>query len=392
MINIFLFLAIAFLLTFLIGRLLEKIRVPWIFAALIIGAGLAIYNPFESITSSDTFNFLAQLGMYFLLFIIGFEIDLGKLKKSKNFIFKSTFFIIFLEAIFGTILIHFVFHATWMISALVALSFATVGEAILIPILDEFKIINTKLGQSIIGIGTLDDIIEILLLIFLAVFLGVGIHSAFDITITLISIIILAILTIGLTKLKSRNNKFKFIQIETLFLFVLFVLFLFLGIGEFAHAAAIAALVAGISLKTFIPNTRIEKIKSELKTMCYGLFAPIFFLWVGATMDIKYLLASPLLILLVVAVSNGAKLLGSWLIGKKKLGTKESLILGVGLSVRFSTSIIIIKILFDNSIISTQLYSIIVASSIIFNFIVPGLFSRLLVKWKSDKKYKNKKK
>ncbi len=383
--NIFLFLGIAFLLTFLIGRLLEKIRVPWIFSALLIGSGLAIYNPFTSATSSPTFEFLAQLGMYFLLFIIGFEINLKKLKKSKNFIFKATFFIVFLEATFGTLLIHFAFGYSWFISSLVALSFATVGEAILIPILDEFKIVNTKLGQSIIGIGTFDDIIEVLLLILVVIVVGSGVHSSFNIFLILISLAILVILTIGLTKLKKQNQKFKFLSIESLFLFILFVLFLFLGIGEFAHAAPIAALLAGIALNTFIPENRVERVKSGIKTLCYGFFAPIFFLWVGVTMDVKYLVAFPLLILLVVAVSKGAKLLGAWIVGRKELGTKQSILLGIGLSVRFSTSIIIIKILFENNLIGADLYSIIVASSIVFKFIVPVLFSNLLVRWKVAK-------
>ena len=79
--NIYLFIAFALLLTFLIGRLVEKLRVPWIFAALLIGFLLAIYNPFPSATSSETFEFLAQLGMYSLLFMIGFEIDFIELKK-----------------------------------------------------------------------------------------------------------------------------------------------------------------------------------------------------------------------------------------------------------------------------------------------------------------------
>ena len=267
MIDIYLFLGIAFLLTFLTGKLLEKIRVPWIFAALLIGSLLAIYNPFSYITSSSTFEFLAQLGMYFLLFIIGFEIDLKKFKKSSKFIFKATFFIIFLEAFLGSLLIHFVFGYSWLISFLVALSFATVGEAILIPILDEFKIINTKLGQSIIGIGTFDDIIEIILLILVGILVGTkAAHSQINIIIILVSMGVLFILTIGLKKLKKQEERFKFLSIEILFLLILFVLFIFIGIGQLAHAAPIAAILAGIGLNTFIPNSRIEKVKESVRT------------------------------------------------------------------------------------------------------------------------------
>ncbi|MCD6093096.1 MAG: cation:proton antiporter [Candidatus Aenigmarchaeota archaeon] len=387
MMNIFLFLCIAFLFTFLAGRLIERIRVPWIFAALIFGFLLAIYNPFSFVTSSSAFTFLAQLGMYFLLFVIGFELDLNKLKEQGGFILKSTLFIIFLEAFFGTLLVHFVFGYEWLISFVVALSFATVGEAVLIPILDEFKVVNTKLGQGIIGIGALDDMIEIFVLILVMFLVGSSASvNHLNTALILVSLFALFGLAFGLTKLKKSGAKFGFLSIENLFLFVLFVLFLFLGVGEYANATAIAALLSGIALKTFIPGERLKLIESEVKTMCYGFFAPLFFVWVGVAMDISYLVSYPLLILLVVAVSNGAKILGSLIVGRKELGIKKSVLLGVGLSVRFSTSIIIIKILLENGLIGIDLYSVIVASSIAFKFIVPVLFSNLLVRWGVSKK------
>ncbi len=381
MVNIFLFLSVLFLLTFLFGRLMEKIKMPWVFSALILGSFLAFYNPFSSITSSSTFVFLANLGMYFLLFMIGLEIDLKELKSQSKFIVSSTFFIIFFEMVFGSLIVHFVFGYNWVISLIVALSFATVGEAILIPILDEFKIVNTKLGQMIIGIGTLDDIIEVVALIMAVVLIGSSIHSNVNIGMILFSLLILSILAMGLTKLKREGEKFKFLNIETLFLFTLSILFLFLGVGDYADSAPLAALLAGICLKTFIPMERLKLIESEIKTMTYGFFAPIFFLWAGSVMDMQYLFTYPLLILLVVLVSKGAKLLGTYIVAHKKIGVKKSILLGLGLSVRFSTSIIIIKILFDSGLITAGLYSVIIASSIIFNLIIPLVFSHLLVRW-----------
>ncbi len=389
-VNIFLFLSFVFLFTFLVGRLIEKARVPWIFSALILGALLAVHNPFTAITDSGIFIFLANLGMYFLLFMIGLEIDLEKFKKASLFIFKSTFVIIFLEAAFGSLLIHYVFGYAWFIAFIVSLSFATVGEAILIPILDEFKIINTKFGQSLIGIGTLDDIIELILLM-IVIFL-VGSHAAAgyradalmtgNVLVVLVLLFILFSLTYGISKFRNKIEKFNHFPIEVLFLFSLFLFFLYLGIGEYAHAAPIAALLSGISIKTFANANRLKAIESEIRTMCYGFFAPIFFLWAGITMDIKYLIASPLLVLLIIIVSNGVKLLGSYIMTRKQLGNKQSILLGIGLSARFSTSIVIIKILFDNNIIDNNIYSVIIASSIIFTFIIPILFSSLLVKWK----------
>ncbi|MFX1574394.1 MAG: cation:proton antiporter [Promethearchaeota archaeon] len=381
--NIFLFLSIVFLLTFLIGKVIEKVHIPWIFSSLLLGFFLAIYNPFTQITNSSTFTFLAQLGMYLLLFVIGFEIDLKEMKKQGKFIIKSTAITISLATLFGTILVCFLFGINFFISIIVGLSFATVGEAILIPILDEFKLTNEPLGQTIIGVGTLDDIIEIFGLILVILLIGATSQDYFDVFLTLIALAILFFLTIGFIKIGEKGSKFKHTGIEPLFIFIIFLMFLFIGIGLYAEAAPLAALFAGIGLKTFIPKERIKLVESEIKTICYGLFAPLFFLWVGASMDLNYLLMFPLFLVLVVVVSLGAKLIGSYISGKNKLGRKDSLLLGVGISVKFSTGIVIMAILLNNGLISSGLYSIIIASSIIFTFFIPILFASLLSKRKS---------
>ncbi|MCA9390336.1 cation:proton antiporter, partial [candidate division WWE3 bacterium] len=276
---IYLVIAFVFISTFLLGKVLEKFRVPWIFAALILGSALAIYNPVSMVTDSEVFSFLAQLGMYFLLFLVGLELDVKELKDKGAFIFKSTFFIIFFEGIVGSIFVHFVFNYSWVISLLISLSFATVGEAILIPILDEFNLVNTTLGQAIIGIGTLDDLIEIFTLVASSFIVGAKAES--NLTPVVISLVLMIVLTFFLTRMKKESEKFKFLQIESLFIFVLFVFFLFIGVGSFAEAAPLGALFAGISLRTFLPEERLSFIESEIKSLTYGFFGPLFFLWVG---------------------------------------------------------------------------------------------------------------
>jgi len=383
--SIFLLLGGTFLITFLLGILLEKIRVPWIFSALIVGLGLAFYNPFYTLTSSDTFKFLAWLGMYFMLFLIGFELDLEKIKKLGKFIIKASFFIIFFEAIFGSLLIHFVFGYDWLISILVALSFATVGEAVLIPILDEFKLTKTKLGQSILGIGTFDDMIEVLIIILAMILIGnIARDSNFSHLLSgLLFLAILCILSFGVIKFKKGEFFLAKIRwLEAIFLLTLAIFFLFIGVGKIAEAGALGALLAGVFVKNFLPKERTSAIESEIKALTYGFFGPIFFLWVGVDTDVNYLLASPLLVLLVIAVAYSAKILASYLVGKKELGTKPSILMGIALGVRFSTSIVIIKFFFEKALIGVELYSVLIASTILFKFIIPFLRSFLIQKWK----------
>lgn len=377
--NLLLLLSGIFLLTLLLGTLLERVHIPWIFASLLLGTGLALWNPFASLTGDPSFSFLAQLGMSFLLFVIGFEIDGREMMHKAGFIVRTTFFIVLFEALCGSLLLHTVFNLTWELSLLVSMAFATVGEALLIPILDEFKLSNTTLGQTIIGIGTFDDIIEVLLLVMVSFMLGTSTASGPWSIFTVVGVLAaLFLLTTTFVWLRKDGSTFRAMKTEPLFLFCLFVLFLFIGIGSIEDVTALGAILAGISLRTFLPVNQRNIIEKQVRSLCYGFFAPIFFVSVGISLNIQYLLAAPLLVILVLAVSTAAKLGASWLVARKKMEGYDTLLLGVGLSARFSTSIIIIKILWDHQIVTTELFSVITASSMLLSFIVPLAFSILV--------------
>lgn len=381
--NIFLFLAGVFLITFLLGRLLEKVHVPWVFSALLIGLGLAAYNPFTDITDSAGFLLLAQLGMYFLLFIIGFELNMEKILNSKGFIIKATSVIIFSEAIIATLMVHYIFNLPWIISFLLSLSFATVGEAVLLPILEEFRLTKTRLGQTILSIGVLDDIFEILTIIAVSVVLGYSAgYTHMNIWINLLILLGLFALVFLMLRFKNTFNSFKYKDTPSFFFIVMFFIFLFVGLGEFVESAALGALLAGIALKNIIPKKILNFIESEIKALAYGFLAPIFFLWVGIDVNIPYVLKYPFLILLFTTVTYAAKALSSYLMTRKELGIKKSILVGISLCVRLSTSIVIIKLLFSKGLIGTEIYSILIGTQLIFKFVIPFLLSYLITRWK----------
>lgn len=381
--EIILFLAGMFLLTFIIGRFLEKLRIPWIFSALLIGLGLAAYNPFKEITSSSDFLLLANLGMYFLLFIIGFELDIKKILESGRFIVRTTVVIIFAESLVGSILVHYIFGMSWFISGLLALSFATVGEAVLLPILDEFRLTKTKFGQTILAIGVLDDVIEVATVVAIAVLLGYSAgHTHFNIWVNLLILLSLFALVFIVIKLGKHLNSFKYKDISSFFFLVIFFLFLFVGLGKFVESAALGALLAGIALKNIIPSRILGLIESEIKTLAYGFLAPVFFLWVGLDVNMPYILKYPFLIILFTFATYSAKTLSSYLVARKELGSKKAFLLGISLCVRLSTSIVIIKLLFENGLIGTEIYSVLIGTQLIFKFIIPFLLAYLITKWK----------
>ncbi|MBU1151922.1 cation:proton antiporter [Patescibacteria group bacterium] len=380
--NLSLLLSGVFLTTFVLGRLLEKIRIPWVFAALFLGLALSFNNPFAEITSTDTFDYMAQLGMYFLLFIIGFDINVGEILTQKKFITKLTFFIVFWEMLFGALVIHYVFDITWLISFVVAASFATVGEAVLVPILDEFKLMKTKFGQTILGVGTLDDVFELITVVIASSILGVSVgHSGFSLLAILLVLSFLFLIPLVLYLFREKINHFQFKGIPMLFLFSLFLMFLFVGLGEFAEASFLGALLSGMALRTFLKDKSIEQIEEVVRAISYGFFVPIFFLWIGLEVDVRYLLSAPLLILMIVAITKTTKILSTCIIARKEMSLKKSVLMGIGLSAKFSTSIVIVSMFYNNGLITLELFSVLVGATIASKFIIPILFSYLIQKW-----------
>lgn len=381
--NLFLFLSASFVLVFLLGPLIEKMRVPWIFGALLVGGALAVYNPYPAVMDQPAFGLLAELGMYFLLFIIGLEIDLEEIRKLGRLIFRTTLVTIFLATLFGSLFIHFVFGTSWMAATLVALSFGTVGEAILVPILDEFKIIHTRLGQAIIGVATLDDIAELVALVWLSLLLGVKDEAHTSIGIEVLAFVLLLVLTGALFLLKRFLPRVKMPEYNGLVIFFMLIIFLaYTGIGQWAGMEALAAILAGVGIKHVVTPAHFQQLETHTKLLTYGFLAPIFFLKIGMEMNVSYLINNLWLVVLIVLISNSAKMLGSWATGRRELGMRKSTLMGLALSIRFSTSIVIVTVLYQNQLIKDQLFSVLIASSIIFTFINPPLFANLLVRWK----------
>jgi Ca2+-transporting ATPase len=279
-----------FLVTLVLGQLLEKIDVPWIFFPMLLGIAMAAWNPFEEITSSKSFQFLGHMGIYFLIFLIGYEIETKQIKQSSKVLLRTAAFIAICEAAAGSI--HIIFGTDWIPAILVGTSFATVGEALLLPILEKFKILKSKLGQGIIGIGIIDNLVEIAAFVFLSVYLNYkSAQSATQASGFLFwikaAIPFLLILIVYLAyKKRDKLTGFK-IKDHNYFYLAVFTLTFALAAGaDYAHAAILGALAAGYIVQFITPEKMEENVSDMVHMLAYALFGPIFFLWVG--LDVKF--------------------------------------------------------------------------------------------------------
>jgi len=112
----------------------------------------------------------------------------------------------------------------------------------------------------------------------------------------------------------------------------------------------------------------------------YVFLSPLFFLSVGAKVSLTSLFVYPSLLVLVIIVANASKIFASSLLFPKLLGHKYSLLMGLGLCVRFSTSLIVQVILLNSGLITPTLYSVLVASAILTTLGILGIYSWSLSK------------
>ena len=381
---VFLLIAVTFAFSLGLGFLLEKyLKMPWMFSALFLGIIFSSFGLFQSTIQDETFNVLSTMGMLFLLFMIGFNLEIGQMKRFGTNILKGAILIVGLEAAVVGAILFFLFPTqvgySPLVAIVVALSFATVGEAVLLPILAKFNLLKTQFGQLTLGIGTLDDILEVLTLImipFLPIFLPtLNIQGFPDPTFVIVDLVGIFILTTILVKIASKvkhalSNNLHFSFIRPLLIMLIFFSFVVLGGFVFESLAAISAIFGGIVARNLLPTENFQSDEKVVNFLGYIVLSPMFFLSVGSSMSFASIFVYPLLIIVILFSTMGAKISGSFLLFRKMLGTRHSLLLGLGLSVRFSTGLIVQYVLLISGLITLDLYSGLIASAVVMTPII----------------------
>jgi Kef-type K+ transport system membrane component KefB len=387
-----LLLAVTYGGTALLGAVLERARIPWLFGALVLGLGVAVINPFPSATAGGPFRFFAELGSYAFLFIVGTQISLDEVRKNGRFVLGTAVTIILAEAICGATVVHFLFHTPWHIAAIVGVSFATVGEAVLVPILKEFGLTHTTIGQTILGIGFVDDLFEVFSVVLLAVLLlagGASTHEAehflsrgpgsLQFGTAIAAGAALVALTVGLRRVPSGGVDAVLARLhvprprQVLVAVALCLLLGFVGLGALAEAAALGSLLAGLAVQKLIPDHLREATLGDLQNVVYAVLGPPFFLSVGAATDVRHLVAAPLPLLALIAAVNVAKVGSTVLAGRHRFGVQRSLFMGVALTVKFSTSIVVLQLLLETGRIGRDLYSTLIGVNVALLGVPPVL-------------------
>lgn len=292
--NIFFDVGIIVIISTLLAYAARFLKQPLIPAYVIAGILLGPY--FGFVTNLDVISNLSEIGIAFLLFIIGMEIDIRKLKD-----------VGLVASLGGSIQIIAVFALAFMVSSLmgfVAIESVYLGlivafssTMIVVKLLSDKREIDTLHGRIIIGILLLQDIFAI----FALSILSQGSFSANALALSLAKGAIIMLVSFfagkyilpGLFRFAAASQELLFIaSLATAFLFSMLI-------NSIGFSIAIGAFIAGLTLNVPYNVEIIGKVKP-----LRDFFSVLFFASLGMQLSLVSLgsIISPLLIFAALAV------------------------------------------------------------------------------------------
>ncbi|WP_373503268.1 cation:proton antiporter [Aestuariivirga sp.] len=249
------------------------------------------------ITETDNLSAIAELGVVFLLFLIGLELSFERLKTMRRLVFGlggSQVTVSLLVIAGAAILMGMDTRAALVAGAALSLS----STAIVVQLLSDSRRLGSQTGRTSFAILLLQDLAVIPLLLLVSI-LGQRTEGSLIVSIglALVQAAIAIVIIIGVGRYLLRPLLRMVAGTNSSDLFMAATLLIAVGTGVVANLAglsmALGAFIAGLMLAETEYRRAIEAIIEPFK----GLLLGTFFLVVGLRLDLDSLLHSPVIVL-----------------------------------------------------------------------------------------------
>jgi len=290
---------VAAIMVFVTHKLKQPMVIGYILAGMLIGP---FTPPFSLVHNVGTINTLAELGIIILLFVIGTEFPITKLKS----VGRISMIVGIAESV-GTLLVTFFVARTLGFSQFdsmfLALAMSVTSTVVTVKLLEELNMINDKSSVLIMGILIVEDVIVITML---GILQSLSLTAAVSFVDVLLSVAIVlgfiaAILILGSRYLPPLIDKLA----RTTDYSVLIIVILGLAFGlsfvaiELGLSPVIGAFLAGV----LVAESNSAGIARVITIPLRDVFTALFFVSVGALVDVSKipLFIIPALILIVTS-------------------------------------------------------------------------------------------
>jgi len=318
---------IALLIVFA-ALLLKRLHQPYLIAYIFIGILIGEYG-FNLIKNESSLHFMGELGIILLFFFIGMELDLRAFVKNWKLALFGTCGQILVSIAVGC-MIGYISGWTWVRSVIIGCIISLSSSAVIFKLLEEKGLTTKKIGENVMSILLAQDVAIAPILIVLSIFGGED-KSPMSIMTTIFGgILIIGVIGYIYYKREIRLPFRKTIKDDhelQVFLALLFCASGALFAGIFGISEALGAFVGGLVMHAGKATHWIHEAIHSFRI----LFVAVFFISVGAQIDIHFLTANIMeLTLGIIAVYLTNHLINT-LILKMNNNSWSDAILGGGL-------------------------------------------------------------
>ncbi len=367
-------LAIIMLVAGMMTVLCQRFKQPVILGYLLAGIIIGPYTPpFTFIQDEDTIRTLAGLGIIFIMFSLGLEFNLRKLKK----LGMAVAIIALVEIVLMTALGYAVGRAfawSFIDSIFLGAMLAVSSTTIIIKALEELGMKHENFAQIIFGVLIVEDIFAIVIIALLNSVALTGTLHAQSVMLTLgelLSFLVVSLVFGLLTIPRFLSYISRFKSKEILLIAVLGMCFGFCLIAmKLNYSVALGAFVIGAIMAESSQLPVIESLVASLRDM----FSAIFFVSIGLLFNPEILLTHlwPTVVITVVVVVGKVLTCGFGAIVTGKDG-KTSMRVGMGMAQIGEFSFIIAGLGVVLNVSSPFLYPIAIVVSVITTLLTPYL-------------------
>jgi Kef-type K+ transport system membrane component KefB len=385
--EIFVLVPLILIVTFVMGLLFKRIGLPavvgQILAGILLGIPFLKAVLFDNESSLIIIDFLAYLGIIFLLFLAGLEIDVEKIRETSRESILISLSSALLPFGLGFTFMLLVFPSYGWLTALVfGGALMVTSEATKVKVLMDLNSLNTHLGAILLAAGALDDIFEVLFLALVAV-IGRG-GGLMELAAIPVEILIFAVVAFVFFKLASkifryldrnRGNQAEIFSLVVIFIMILAALSEGLGIGYLIGAIA-GGFILQIAMRNIHERHRKDMIKvTEL--IALGFIVPFFFANVGINFEFGTLFSSLGLLVVTVFIAFSGKIVGCLLIKPfSRLTLKQLYYTGWAMNSRGAAELVIALAARQFGLIPLDVFSALVAMSLITTLTFPPILAR----------------
>ena len=331
-------------------------------------------------------NFLAKLGIIFLLFLGALDTDIDQLKKTGLTATVSTLLGVFVPLIMGWFaLMAMGYPSREAFAGGVLLTATSIG--LTVRVMMDLGVLKSEVGAASLSASVMDDFLGIALVIF-----AVGTGGLIELSVKIVAFFLIT----GVIWWFLVDYYIKFaerLHVEKGILgMVLGMMFLFAALAEGWFAAAIeGAFMMGLVLSKLPEGKRLM---DDVRAIGYGLLIPFFFVHTGAMLNLTVFENANALILAAVLTTIAVlgKILGrgfgawitAWGRGRDFLFTREnfwmSLQMGIGSVPRTEVALVDLMVAIHGGAIRPEHAPEFIAATLIF-ITVSVLITPPLLKW-----------